>query len=100
MSVCGDVIAAAVRSQVHGRRVRWSRLFLLAGVGMAFVKQQFFPTSDRPEVLVDVQMPEGTSIEATAAAAVKVEAWLSKQPEAKIVTTLHRPGRAPLLLLL
>ena len=27
------------------------------------VKQQFFPTSDRPELLVEVQMPEGTSIE-------------------------------------
>ena len=32
---------------------------------MGFVKQQFFPISDRPEVLVEVQMPEGTSIEAT-----------------------------------
>lgn len=33
--------------------------------GMGGVKQQFFPTSDRPEVLVEVRMPEGTSIEAT-----------------------------------
>jgi multidrug efflux pump subunit AcrB len=65
---------------------------LLAGVGMAFVKQQFFPTSDRPEVLVDVQMPEGTAIEATEAAALKVEAWLRKQPEAKIVTTYIGQG--------
>lgn len=66
--------------------------FLLAGVGMTFVKQQFFPTSDRPEVLVDVQMPEGTAIEATEAAALKVEAWLRKQPEAKIVTTYIGQG--------
>jgi multidrug efflux pump subunit AcrB len=65
---------------------------LLAGVGMAFVKQQFFPTSDRPEVLVDVQMPEGTAIEATEAVALKVEAWLRKQPEAKIVTTYIGEG--------
>ena len=65
---------------------------LLAGAGMAFVKQQFFPTSDRPEVLVDVQMPEGTAIEATEAAALKVEAWLRKQPEAKIVTTYIGQG--------
>ena len=42
--------------------------FILSGVGMGMVKQQFFPSSDRPEVLVEVQMPEGTSIEATAAA--------------------------------
>jgi multidrug efflux pump subunit AcrB len=66
--------------------------FLLAGVGMTFVKQQFFPTSDRPEVLVDVQMPEGTAIEATEAAALKVEAWLRKQSEAKIVTTYIGQG--------
>jgi len=66
--------------------------FLVAGVGMTFVKQQFFPTSDRPEVLVDVQMPEGTAIEATEAAALKVEAWLKKQPEAKIVTTYIGQG--------
>lgn len=65
---------------------------LLAGVGMAFVKQQFFPTSDRPEVLVDVQMPEGTAIETTEAAALKVETWLRKQPEAKIVTTYIGQG--------
>jgi multidrug efflux pump subunit AcrB len=65
---------------------------LLAGVGMSFVRQQFFPTSDRPEVLVDVQMPEGTAIEATEAAALKVEAWLRKQPEAKIVTTYIGQG--------
>src|SRR5437868_4825911 len=32
-------------------------VFLLAGLGMGFVKRQFFPSSDRPEVLVEVQMP-------------------------------------------
>jgi len=61
--------------------------FLLAGAGMGLVKQQFFPASDRPEVLVEVQMPEGTSIEATTKAATKVEDWLRQQPEAEIVTT-------------
>ncbi len=62
-------------------------VFLFAGAGMGLVPRQFFPSSDRPEVLVDVQMPEGTSIEATAAAVHKVEAWVRKQPEAKIVTS-------------
>jgi len=66
--------------------------FLLAGLGMGFVKRQFFPSSDRPEVLVEVQMPEGTSIESTAAAAVKVEQWVRQQPEAKIVTTYIGQG--------
>src|SRR5438270_908535 len=67
-------------------------VFVIAGVGMGAVKKQFFPTSDRPEVLVEVQMPEGISIEATADAAAKVEAWLKQQPEAKIVTSYIGQG--------
>jgi multidrug efflux pump subunit AcrB len=66
--------------------------FFVAIFGMGFVKQQFFPISDRPEVFVEVQMPEGTSIEATSAATAKVEAWLKKQPEAKIVTSYIGQG--------
>ncbi len=62
-------------------------LFLLSGVGVGALKQQFFPQSDRPEVLVEVQMPDGTSIEATSKTAIKVEAWLKQQPESEIVTT-------------
>jgi len=67
-------------------------VFLLAGLGMGFVKRQFFPSSDRPEVLVEVQMPEGTSIEATTAATMKVERWVRQQPEARIVTTYIGQG--------
>jgi multidrug efflux pump subunit AcrB len=67
-------------------------LFVLAGAGMAVVKQQFFPTSDRPEVLAEVQMPEGSSIETTSAAAAKLENWLKQQPETKIVTTYIGQG--------
>lgn len=65
---------------------------VIAFLGMGAVKQQFFPNSDRPEVLVEVQMPEGTSIESTSTAAAKVEAWLKQQPEAKIVTTYVGQG--------
>ncbi|MBY4633219.1 efflux RND transporter permease subunit [Rhizobium croatiense] len=61
-------------------------------VGMGAVKQQFFPTSDRPEVLVEVRMPEGTSIETTTAAVEKLEHWLQKQPEAKTVTSYVGQG--------
>src|SRR5207247_3253905 len=59
--------------------------FLMAGGGMAVVKKQFFPNSDRPELLVEVQLPLGTSIETTSAATKKIEHWLSEQPESKIV---------------
>src|SRR5437867_59026 len=66
--------------------------FIVAVLGIGVVKQQFFPTSDRPEVLVEVQMPYGTSIEQTSAATAKVEAWLAKQPEDTIVTAYVGQG--------
>ncbi|WP_241069766.1 efflux RND transporter permease subunit [Achromobacter insuavis] len=67
-------------------------LFVLSGLGMGIVKKQFFPISDRPEVLVEVQMPYGTSINQTSLATAKVEAWLARQPEAKIVTAYIGQG--------
>lgn len=67
-------------------------LFVVAVLGMAVVKKQFFPTSDRPEVLVEVQMPYGSSIEQTSAATAKVEAWLAQQEEARVVTAYIGQG--------
>lgn len=67
-------------------------LFVAAVIGMGLVKKQFFPASDRPEVLIEVQMPYGTSIEQTSAASAKVEAWLQKQKETRIVTAYIGQG--------
>lgn len=67
-------------------------LFTLAMGGMGIVKKQFFPISDRPEVLVEVQLPYGTSINQASAATAKVEAWLAKQDEARIVTAYIGQG--------
>ncbi|MCW9586435.1 efflux RND transporter permease subunit [Klebsiella pasteurii] len=67
-------------------------VFTVAILGLGLVKKQFFPTSDRPEVLVEVQMPYGTAIEQTNATAAKIEAWLRKQKEAKIVTSYIGQG--------
>ncbi|MDQ0571439.1 multidrug efflux pump subunit AcrB [Variovorax paradoxus] len=67
-------------------------LFVVSILGMGVVKKQFFPISDRPEVLVEVQMPYGTSITQTSGAAAKVEAWLSTQREAQIVTSYIGQG--------
>ena len=67
-------------------------LFIVAILGMSVVKKQFFPTSDRPEVLVEVQLPYGSSISQTSAAAAKIEHWLQRQPEAKIVTSYIGQG--------
>lgn len=67
-------------------------LFVISILGMALVKKQFFPISDRPEVLVEVQMPYGTAIAQTSAATEKVEAWLAQQKEARIVTAYVGQG--------
>jgi len=67
-------------------------VFVFAGVGLGAVKKQFFPTSDRPELLVEVQLPQGSSIEATSGAVAKVEDWLKQQREATIVTAYIGQG--------
>jgi len=67
-------------------------LFALAVLLLGLVKQEFFPISDRPEVMVEVQMPEGTSIAATDAATAKVEAWLRRQPEVRQATAYVGQG--------
>ncbi|MFJ5372719.1 efflux RND transporter permease subunit [Pectobacterium versatile] len=67
-------------------------LFVVAILGMGMVKKQFFPTSDRPEVLVEVQMPYGSSIEQTSITTAKIEDWLKQQDEAKIVTSYIGQG--------
>jgi multidrug efflux pump subunit AcrB len=69
-------------------------LFFLAVIGMGFVEQQFFPNSDRPEMLVDVTLPQGSSIEATSASVDKIEQWLKQQKESQIVTS-YTGGGAP-----
>jgi len=67
-------------------------MLVLSVVGMGSAKQQFFPQSDRPEVIVEVRMPPGTSIGATSAAVDKIEAWLKQQPEAGLVTSYIGQG--------
>jgi len=69
-------------------------LFVTAVFGMGLVEQQFFPNSDRTELLIDVTLPQGSSIETTGASVKKLEDWLHKQPEAAIVTS-YTGGGAP-----
>ncbi|WP_352659498.1 efflux RND transporter permease subunit [Mesorhizobium sp. M0621] len=40
-------------------------LFAASVVGMGFVQQQFFPSSDRPELIVDWNLPQNSSIAET-----------------------------------
>jgi len=50
-------------------------------VGFRFVEQQFFPDSIRLELVVNLWLPEGSSIEATEQETKKFEHWLAQQPE-------------------
>ena len=48
---------------------------------MQFVQQQFFPSSDRPELLVDLTLPQGSSINATRKAVDDLEKILKTDPD-------------------
>jgi multidrug efflux pump subunit AcrB len=56
-------------------------IFLVALVGMRFVQQQFFPSSDRPELLVDLTLPQSSSINATRKIVDQFEKTLKSDPD-------------------
>ena len=66
--------------------------FALAGVGFTFLQQQFFPTSSRPELFIEVRLPEGSAIGATDAAARKAEQLLVGDPDVQTYTTYIGAG--------
>jgi multidrug efflux pump len=79
-------------------RARWLVIgvtiaaLLAAGVGMGFVQQQFFPTSARTELFIETRMPEGSSIEATAKAALAAETIVRGDPDVRFSTTYVGSG--------
>ncbi len=62
-------------------------IFALGLVGMSRVQQQFFPDSSRPEILVDLWFPEGTSFKANEAVTQAVEQRLLKEQGVQSVST-------------
>lgn len=54
-------------------------IFVLSVLMFKLVPQQFFPPSNRAEILVDLKLEEGASLTATEQAVKKVENFLSKQ---------------------
>ncbi|MGL4318177.1 MAG: efflux RND transporter permease subunit [Pseudomonas sp.] len=59
-------------------------LLALSAIAMAFwVEQQFFPVSDRPEVMISVYLPQGSSIAATDSVVRRIEAMLEPIEEVK-----------------
>ncbi len=62
-------------------------IFALGIVGMGRVQQQFFPDSSRPEILVDIWFPEGTSFANNEITAKRFEQRLMTEAGITSVTT-------------
>ncbi len=62
-------------------------IFALGIVGMGRVQQQFFPDSSRPEILVDLWLPEGSTIQSSEAVARRFEARMMAEPGVATVST-------------
>jgi len=56
-------------------------LFVIAMAAFTRVPQQFFPNSERPELLVDLRLPEGASFEATLRETKRLETALNGKRE-------------------
>ena len=56
-------------------------LFALSIFSMRFVQNQFFPSSDRPEILVDLNLPQNASIEETRKVVDRLEAKIKDDPD-------------------
>jgi len=67
-------------------------LFGLGVMALAHVPEQFFPLSNRPEVIVDLWLPEGSSFEQTEAAAKRMEALLAKDEDVEHVASYVGSG--------
>ena len=74
-------------SMLWAMRHRWLTiiitvlLFVGAVFSMQFVQNQFFPSSDRPEILVDLNLPQNASINETIKAVDRFEATLKDDPD-------------------
>ncbi|MCW6509472.1 efflux RND transporter permease subunit [Hyphomicrobiales bacterium BP6-180914] len=83
-SLVARVFAAML---IGAMRLRWVTILgclaLLAAaiVGMTHVQQQFFPAADRPELLVDMTLPQNSSIFETKAQMDRFEANLASDPD-------------------
>jgi multidrug efflux pump subunit AcrB len=56
-------------------------MFVVALAGFGLVPKQFFPSSDRSELLVDLRLPEGASFDATLSQVKRFEAAIKDRPE-------------------
>lgn len=64
----------------------------VALAGIRLVPQQFFPSSSRPELIVDLRMKEGASFAATAEQVKRMEELLGKDEDVKFFTAYTGAG--------
>lgn len=62
-------------------------LFVVALLGMGLVKQQFFPLSERTEVMVDLWLPAGSTMTAIEREVSRFEAKLKDDPGVRVFTS-------------
>lgn len=67
-------------------------VFALGVFGFKFIEKQFFPDSSRPELMVEMWLPEGTSFAANEALVKKFEAFVRKQPNVESITSYVGTG--------
>lgn len=67
-------------------------VFALGVVGFKFIEKQFFPDSSRPELMVEMWMPEGTSFAANEAQAKKFEQFIMAQKGVESITSYVGTG--------
>ncbi|MDY6268224.1 MAG: efflux RND transporter permease subunit [Selenomonadaceae bacterium] len=70
-------------------------LFAVSVFSLKYVKQEFFPASLRPEILVDLQLPEGSSMAATQAVADRMNAFLAEHADELDNYSYYVGGNAP-----
>jgi multidrug efflux pump subunit AcrB len=72
---------------VGAMRVRWITIavtlasLVAAFLALPFVPRQFFPASDRPELVVDLTLPQNASIYASDTIATRLDAFLKDDPD-------------------
>jgi multidrug efflux pump len=67
-------------------------LFLASLVGFSFVSRQFFPSSTRPELLVEVRLPAGSAFKATAKVVEDMERFCKADQEVETYTSYIGSG--------
>src|SRR5229473_328975 len=94
----GRIMRGFRRTLTGAMRAKWltiglTLVALAASIfGMRFVPQQFFPASDRPELLVDLKLSEASSLYATEKVVTAFEELLRGDPDIDHWTTYIGQG--------